>query len=157
MTSLSRNTGEVAAHGTASDGDRAAAPQSDSRCAPQYPQRSAPRPFPQAGEVNFGPTLLPDGHTRFRLWAPAQESVSLAFESDSLVPMQRSPDGWFEIVAPAPPGTLYRFRLADGMLVPDPASHFQPDDVHGPGPAACHLDPAIYFMAGKLDFIRLAP
>jgi malto-oligosyltrehalose trehalohydrolase len=89
----------------------------------------------------FGTTLLRDAQVRFRLWAPAQESVSLAFEAGELLPMQRSSDGWFEAAAPCPPGTLYRYRLADGMLVPDPASRFQPDDVHGPSSV---IDPRAY-------------
>ena len=59
--------------------------------------------------------------------------MSLALDGRRVVlPMQRSPDGWFEADAPCPAGTRYRYRLADGMLVPDPASRFQPDDVHGP-------------------------
>lgn len=94
-----------------------------------------------AGEVAFGPTLVADGQTRFRLWAPAQDSVSLAFEAGALVPMRRSPDGWFETVAPCLPGTLYRYRLADGTVVPDPASRFQPEDVHGPSAV---IDPRAY-------------
>jgi malto-oligosyltrehalose trehalohydrolase len=92
-------------------------------------------------ETPFGATLLADGQTRFRLWAPAQETVSLAFDAGDLLPMQRSPDGWFEAIAPCPPGTLYRYRLADGMLVPDPASRFQPEDVHGPSSV---VDPRSY-------------
>ena len=91
-------------------------------------------------ETPFGATLLADGQTRFRLWAPAQETVSLAFDAGDLLPMQRSPDGWFEAVAPCPPGTRYRYRLADGMLVPDPASRFQPEDVHGPSAV---VDPTV--------------
>ena len=115
-----------------------------------------------AGEVRgFGATLLPSGEVRFRLWAPAQETVWLAFEpgaveagafepvafeagafeAGDLVPMLRSPDGWFEAVAACPPGTRYRYRLADGMLVPDPASRFQPEDVHGPSAV---IDPRAY-------------
>jgi malto-oligosyltrehalose trehalohydrolase len=92
-------------------------------------------------ETPFGTTPLADGQTRFRLWAPAQETVSLAFDGGDLLPMQRSPDGWFEATAPCPPGTLYRYRLADGMLVPDPASRFQPEDVHGPSSV---VDPRSY-------------
>ena len=34
---------------------------------------------------------------------------------------QRSPDGWFEATAPCAAGARYRYRLADGTLVPDPA------------------------------------
>ena len=73
-----------------------------------------------------------DGQTRFRLWAPAQETVSVAMEDGPIVPMARSPDGWFEATARCPAGTRYRYRLADGMLVPDPASRAQADDVHDP-------------------------
>jgi malto-oligosyltrehalose trehalohydrolase len=41
--------------------------------------------------------------------------------------------GWFEVTAAeARPGSRYRFRLPDGVLVPDPASRHQPEDVHGP-------------------------
>ena len=55
----------------------------------------------------------------------------MAMEGGPLLPMARSPDGWFEATAPCAAGTRYRYRLADGMLVPDPASRAQADDVHG--------------------------
>jgi len=90
---------------------------------------------------SFGATLLPDNRTRFSLWAPAQEEVSVALPSGQRLAMQRSPDGWFETVAPCPAGTRYQFRLSDGMLVPDPASRFQPEDVHGPSAV---IDPNTY-------------
>jgi len=82
--------------------------------------------------TRFGANLLADGRTRFRLWAPAQETVSVAVEGGPLLPMTRSPDGWFDAVASCPAGTRYRYRLADGRLVPDPASRAQADDVHDP-------------------------
>ena len=51
-------------------------------------------------------------------------------------------DGWHErVVRDAEPGALYRFRLPDGMMVPDPASRFQPQDVHGPSEV---VDPREY-------------
>jgi malto-oligosyltrehalose trehalohydrolase len=41
--------------------------------------------------------------------------------------------GWFELETDAvKPGTQYRFRIDDAHKVPDPASRFQPGDVHGP-------------------------
>ena len=79
----------------------------------------------------FGATVLDGGRVRFRLWAPAQEEVSVVFETGASVPMRRDGD-WFEAVAPGGGGTFYRYRLGDGTLVPDPASRFQPADVHGP-------------------------
>ena len=79
----------------------------------------------------FGSTRLVDGSVRFRLWAPGQETVSVALEAGELLPMHRSSDGWFEATAPVlEDGTRYRYRLSDGLLVPDPASRGQAPDVH---------------------------
>lgn len=75
-------------------------------------------------------TRLDDGRVCFRLWAPAQETVSVALGSGDLLPMERSPDGWFQAAAALPAGTRYQFRLADGLLIPDPASRQQASDVH---------------------------
>jgi maltooligosyltrehalose trehalohydrolase len=80
----------------------------------------------------FGAKRMPNGLVRFRLWAPAQETVSVAVEDADLLPMDRSADGWFEVTAPVADGTRYRYRLADGMMVPDPASTEQSGDVHDP-------------------------
>jgi malto-oligosyltrehalose trehalohydrolase len=41
--------------------------------------------------------------------------------------------GWHELFQEnVPVGTRYRFQLPNGLRVPDPASRFQPEDVHGP-------------------------
>ena len=92
-------------------------------------------------DTRFGANPRKDGSTRFRLWAPGQETVSVAVEGGPLVPMARSPDGWFDAVAACPVGTRYRYRLADGMLVPDPASRAQANDVHDP---SIVIDPRSY-------------
>ena len=89
----------------------------------------------------YGANLQADGRTKFRLWAPAQETVSVALENGPILPMARTSDGWFEAVAVCGGGSRYRYRLADGTLVPDPASRFQPDDVHGPSAV---IDPCAY-------------
>ena len=83
---------------------------------------------------------LEAGRVRFRLWAPAEERVSVVLENEGRsVPMQRRAAGFFEaLVANAGAGTLYRFELADGKRVPDPASRFQPQDVHGPSEVIDH-------------------
>ena len=88
----------------------------------------------------FGAIVLDGGRIRFRLWAPAQHEVAVAFETGASVPMRHDGD-WFEAVAPGGNGTLYRYRLSDGTLVPDPASRFQPADVHGPSEV---IDPSAY-------------
>ena len=55
--------------------------------------------------------------------------------------MTRSTEGWFEADAPCGAGARYRYRLADGLAVPDPASRAQADDVHGP---SLVVDPRAY-------------
>jgi maltooligosyltrehalose trehalohydrolase len=81
-----------------------------------------------------------EGGIRFRLWAPAQKRVSLALEGrGSRIPMKECDDGFFEVfVEGIGAGALYRFELSDGMQVPDPASRFQPQDVHGPSETVDH-------------------
>jgi maltooligosyltrehalose trehalohydrolase len=85
---------------------------------------------PSDSACDFGAKRMADGAVRFRLWAPAQETVSVAIESGDLLPMRRSADGWFETTAAVPDSTQYRYRLSDGLLVPDPASKCQAPDVH---------------------------
>src|ERR1700710_2105238 len=69
----------------------------------------------------------------FRLWAPNQDQVSLVIDERDPMSMLRSNDGWHELLAPdAKAGIRYKFQLQDGLQVPDPASRFQPADVHGP-------------------------
>jgi len=84
----------------------------------------------QSNSRGFGAICLDDGAVSFRLWAPAQETVSVAIENGDLIPMDRSADGWFEVIAAVPEGTRYRYRLSDGLLVPDPASRCPARDVH---------------------------
>ena len=94
-----------------------------------------------AGERRWthGPSFE-SGGIRFRLWAPAQERVSLALESrDRLIPMERLESGFFEVfVEGIGAGELYRFLLSDGSRVPDPASRFQPLGVHGASQTVDH-------------------
>ncbi len=88
----------------------------------------------------FGAGLLDSGGARFRLWAPGARRVDLVIGEKSL-PMARS-DTWFERVEPrAGAGTLYRYRIDGELLVPDPASRFQPQDVDGPSEV---IDPGAY-------------
>ncbi len=92
----------------------------------------------------FGAELLSEG-VRFRLWAPDCRSVSLCIDGPqaaSETPLQRSETGWYEtVVAEAGTGTRYSFRIDGDLRVPDPASRFQPDDIHG---ASEVIDPASY-------------
>ena len=84
--------------------------------------------------IRHGAELHAFGGVHFRLWAPIHAQVSIAFEDlGRVIPMLSLGDGWHELVSrEAAAGTLYRFVLPDGTRVPDPASRFQPQDVHGP-------------------------
>lgn len=92
----------------------------------------------------FGAELTQDG-VRFRLWAPGAKSVSLWVQMvNSTRELRLSSDetGWFEAVLPdAGGGTQYRYLINDDMWVPDPASRYQPEDVHGPSMV---VDPTSY-------------
>ncbi len=84
-------------------------------------------------DMAFGAAVQRDG-TRFRLFAPACPEVLLRIDGATApLPMRAGPEGWHELVTEAAhPGTRYRFELPDGQQVPDPASRYQPEDVHGP-------------------------
>ncbi|MDB5828217.1 MAG: treZ [Variovorax sp.] len=84
--------------------------------------------------LTFGASLTRDG-ARFTLWAPAAEAVILDVESgpaSGSYTMRSHADGWHDTEVPhARGGDRYRFVLPDGARLPDPASRFNPDDVHG--------------------------
>src|ERR1700686_4441453 len=87
-------------------------------------------------KMPFGAEYRDDGSVRFRLWAPAARRVELSLTGttrSTLLPLEPREKSWFELVTDAAkPGTQYRFRIDDARTVPDPASRFQPRDVHGP-------------------------
>lgn len=93
-------------------------------------------------EMLFGAEYRADGWTRFRLWAPKANSVELSLaESDSLIQMAKRDEGWFEVVAEAPVGTQYQFKIDEQHNVPDPASRWQPSGIHGMSEV---IDPAAF-------------
>ncbi len=86
--------------------------------------------------MEFGTAFLPSGTVRFSLWAPGAEKIFLCLDSGDkkqFLPMPRRETGWFRLeTKEASRGSRYCFQLASGLLVPDPASRFQPGNVHGP-------------------------
>ncbi len=80
----------------------------------------------------FGAEVQENGETRFTLWAPAADGVELVLEDREAVPMQRGEEGIFSVTVEAGPGVRYRYRIDGEQEVPDPASRYQPEDVHGP-------------------------
>lgn len=87
--------------------------------------------------------LPQDDGVLFRVWAPKPDDVQLALNRcrDTL-PMEPVGDGYYELhVSEAKPGDRYRFLLEENQLLPDPASRFQPEGVHGPSMV---VDPSVY-------------
>ena len=94
------------------------------------------RRSPENRLVSQGAEPLDEG-VFFRTWATDKKNVSIVVFSDKgsavrEIPMKRETTGYYSAVdAASSPGTLYKYRL-DGNLVPDIASRFQPQGVHGP-------------------------
>ncbi len=86
-------------------------------------------------QMPFGTEILTDGQVRFQLWAPAARRVVVSLQEkrgETLIPMEHEEEGWFGLTTDrVGPGSRYRFSVGD-LRVPDPASRYQPQDVHGP-------------------------
>jgi maltooligosyltrehalose trehalohydrolase len=92
-------------------------------------------PVNRRHSMPFGAECRGDKDVRFRLWAPSAQQVELCLQGpeSAQLPMNRHDPGWFELITDAAgAGTQYRFRINGAQEVPDPASRFQPRDVHGP-------------------------
>jgi isoamylase len=85
----------------------------------------------------FGAQVLEGGRVRFRLWAPAAQRVDLLLQKAgacaSVLPMESREAGWYELTSDqATVDDLYRYRIDGFNEVPDPASRYNPQGVHGP-------------------------
>jgi malto-oligosyltrehalose trehalohydrolase len=84
----------------------------------------------------FGVELAPDGTAHFRLWAPAAAEVQVEVASGQSrlgAALSARGDGWFQTsIHNVGAGARYGYRIDGGLLVPDPASRFNPEDVHAP-------------------------
>src|SRR5258708_15935734 len=93
----------------------------------------------------FGAECREDGSVRFRLWATAAHQVAVCSSGTNRpmrIPLEQLDDGWFELTTgEAKPGSQYSFRITNEQEVPDPASRFQPQDVHGPSEV---IDPGAF-------------
>ncbi len=87
-----------------------------------------------APRVTPGATYLGDGRCRFLVWAPRVRNmeVMLLTPKPRVVALTRLPGACHEgVVEGVAPGTRYLYRLDGRTKLPDPASRFQPDGVHG--------------------------
>jgi len=72
--------------------------------------------------------------TRFTVWAPKRESVSVEIVAPEprIIPMEKAGSGYFEIfIEGVKEGAKYFYLLDNETRRPDPASRFQPEGVHG--------------------------
>ncbi len=86
--------------------------------------------------IATGPRVGDDG-VRHCVWAPDHPEIAVRIQradgAEATLPMERREGGYFEVDDPAGvAGDRYRFVFADGRALPDPASRFQPEGVHGP-------------------------
>ncbi len=98
----------------------------------------------------LGATVVPGG-TRFEVWAPDVSTVevevqrageaengTITFDTGEIRRLERAGgevaelDTWAAVVDGVGHRDRYRFRLDGGDWLPDPASRWQPDGVHGP-------------------------
>ncbi len=86
-------------------------------------------------QLDFGASMIGSDRVRFKVWAPAAQTVSVELvDQDRIaIPMQPTSEGYFEVTVEGV-GLRARYRyLLDGKHArPDPASRFQPEGVHGP-------------------------
>ncbi len=91
--------------------------------------------LPSMSEQSFG-AIPVRGGVRFRVWAPTAAHLTLVLHDGRARgehPMPRHDDGVFDaLVHGAAAGDRYGYRVDHGRVLPDPASRFQPDGVHGP-------------------------
>lgn len=81
----------------------------------------------------WGARIVADRGVRFRVWAPAHRELSVAIAGEPRpLALNRLDGGWFQLTTDrARAGSRYQYVLPDGWHLPDPASCFQPEDVHG--------------------------
>lgn len=77
----------------------------------------------------------PEGKSYCSVWAPLAKKVDLVIVSPGklIIELKKNNTGYWQAFVPlAKPGLKYRFRVDNMDLLPDPASLYQPDGVHGP-------------------------
>ena len=87
-------------------------------------------------QMPFGAEFDGRGAVHFRLWAPGASTVRLDLTLQRgrvSVPMPATGEGWYALELDSiPAGTPYSFCIDDRIDVPDPASRYNPGDVHAP-------------------------
>ncbi len=94
--------------------------------------------------MNIGAKYQGDGKCSFAVWAPFSGDLALVIigaESRVIHSKKNDRGYWTFDVNDIFPGTKYFFRLEGSLERPDPASHSQPEGVHGPSQVVNHEYP----------------
>jgi maltooligosyltrehalose trehalohydrolase len=98
----------------------------------------------QEDKVDIGAKYLGDGKCRFAIWAPYLDDLSLVIvgQSKRIVSSKKDDHGyWIFEENNVIPGTKYYYRLESSIDRPDPASHSQPEGIHGHSQVVDHEYP----------------
>lgn len=91
--------------------------------------------------MKTGVSYLGNKDCEFIVWAPFLREVSLKIVSpcQKTILMEKDNNGyWKTVVKNVPPSISYYYRLDNEKDRPDPASHYQPEGVHGPSRVVDH-------------------
>ncbi len=107
---------------------------------------SSKKRLTQRYEMPFGATVTEEGNVHFQLWAPEAKKVELCLveknDRGRILEMDVDEQGWYRLITDqAGPGTLYQYRVDEDLMVPDPASRYQPQDIQGPSQV---VDPSTF-------------
>ncbi len=91
--------------------------------------------------MRIGANLSENRRCEFVVWAPDVNRVEVRMAGETAVEMEKVERGYWRARSEGvEPGQLYLYRLDDAEERPDPASHHQPEGVHGPSAVVAHGD-----------------
>jgi len=91
--------------------------------------------------MKLGSFIPGNNKCSFNVWAPRADNLKLklCYPEEKILPMIKGEKNyWNGVFANLPPGTKYYYRINDTIDLPDPASNYQPDGVHGPSEIVDH-------------------
>jgi len=91
--------------------------------------------------VEIGANYKGNRRCKFTVWAPLRKEVQLEILSNpgKVIPFTPLKEGYWHLEYEGiSPGDHYLFKLGEEKSLPDPASHFQPQGVHGPSQVIDH-------------------
>lgn len=104
--------------------------------------------------ITLGANYLGGGRCAFRVWAPRARRVEvhLLGPLERLAKLRRTQNGYHRaVVNGVQPGCRYFYQLDNQRELPDPASRYQPEGVHGPSEV---VDPRFHW--GNQDWSGLS-